>query len=209
MDNNSSKNFLIVFGAIWTAFTAFITLIMIFASGIMQSVIDSTNAPISKAVTILPALGFMSIFWIIGIIILGLGIKKYKQDKATENFGQECYAKIVNVYPSGTRINNRMEFKADFLVYVPMRGNVIKVAEIIGFNPVDYPVNSYAKVKYYNNDINFIENLSIDRVPVNIRDSIDNYKQNQGPTNNTVYEDYSGYDDYTSKNDDNGPISYK
>jgi len=207
-----SKNFFIIFGAIWTAIIAFITFIILFISGMTQNVIESTDASstIGISVALIPMLAFMSIFWAIGIIILVIGIKKYKTDKATEKFGDECYAKIVNVYPSGTTVNGRREFKADFLVYVSMSRAVKKIAEIIGFDPVDFPVNSYARVKYYNNDINIKEIISVNSVPVNIRDAIESYKKQPIANDYNIKDDYSGYDDYTSNNDDDsGPISYK
>ena len=150
-----NKNFYLIFGILWTAITAFITTVFIVASGVIQANLNAASEyPSDVNAVLIPVLGFMSIFWIIGIIMLTVGIKKEKRDKKTEQYGEECYGKIMNVYPSGTYVNNRAEFKADFKIYITSERMIKTISETIGFNPVDYPINGYVKVKYYENDIN-------------------------------------------------------
>lgn len=201
----SSKNFILVFGIIWTAITAFITIMMLVTSGMIQGVL-STNPDVPNEINfmIVPMLLFMSIFWIIGIAFLVIGIKKYKTDKNTEEYGEECFAKIRSVYFSGTVVNNRREYKADFLVYIPSERRVKKISETIGFDPMDYPENGYVKVKYYQDDINIKETLSVDFVPKNIKNFIEDYKGNQPE----LEESNSNWQS-TSKDDGEGPISFQ
>lgn len=183
----SSSSFMLMFGGVWTGFVFLMSLAVVLSGA-------------------LEALAILSIFWIIGIIFLIIGIRKKIIDSNTDKYGEVCFAKIKNVY-SDTVINGRREFKAEFIVYVPSERDVRIISEIIGFDPVDYPKNGYAKVKYFKRDINILKAISVNLVPVNIKEILD-----KGPTPPEHYEGYSGYDydiDENYEDEDNGPISYK
>lgn len=174
----SNKNFYLIFGILWTAITAFITITFIVASRIIQADLNAASEyPSDVNAVLIPVLGFLSIFWIIGIIMVIVGIKKEKRDKKTEQYGEECYGKIMNVYPSGTYVNNRPLFKADFKIYIPSERVVRTISEEVGFNPVDYPINGYVKIKYYDNDINVESVISKNFVPTTIFEMLDSNVQ--------------------------------
>lgn len=166
-----SGKFMLMFGILWTLITLMIV-IPFWVSGFFMEMT--------------PMVLFFLGFGALGITFIVLGIKKIVADRNTEVYGEECFAKITDVYCSGASVNGRSEFKADFRVYIPSIGGVRKLSEAIGFEPMGFPVNGYAKVKYYKNDINIIEVISKDFVPEKIREMLDS-KEDFGNEDNTDY----------------------
>lgn len=132
------------FGIVWLSFVSIFTFVFmasLFASG----------APL---VIGLGVGGFLSIFWFVGISMIRQGYKEYKANKETDLYGEECYAKIINVYESGSYVNDNPEYKADMIVYIPSNGEVLKLAETVGFNYSLFKPGTIVSGKYYNGDIN-------------------------------------------------------
>lgn len=129
---------------------------------------------------------FISIFWIIGLYFLISGIKQIVRDRKTENLGEECFGKILNVYPSGTYINNIPELKADISVYIPSEGKVEIVSEILGIKGYNFPQGSIFKLKYYEGDVNIIKRADEYEVPSNVLDMLGASDNNQYANNDVI-----------------------
>lgn len=148
-----------VFSIIWLAFTGIFT----FAGTTNSSSLD----PVSIIVII--------IFWIIGITLFSKGLRKIIKNYKTEKYGEECYGIVNNIYPTGTYINHQPEFKADFIVYIPSQNKTEIVSEVIGLNYGKYPIQSFVKCKYYENDVNIKGIIDYNSIPLNIRPNLDSY----------------------------------
>lgn len=139
---------MIAFGIFWLGFIALFTFVF------MGSLIAS-GAPFIMYLVIG---GFLSIFWFVGISLVRSGYKQLKKNKETELYGNECYARVVEIYESGTYVNGRPEYKADFVLYDTVSGETNKVTEIVGFNYNAFKPGTTVKGIYYNGDINIDKN---------------------------------------------------
>lgn len=114
------------------------------------------------------AIAIPSLFEIIGIIVFGMGVRKFVKNKKTNKYGIECFGKVLDNSIVNMYTNGRPEYKASILVYIENENKTEVVEEIIGFERVLYPINSYVKVKYYKGDINFIEsNIKYEQLSYN------------------------------------------
>lgn len=162
--------FLLIFGIVWTLFSALFLIIPILAGEGFDLFI------------IIPLL-----FIAIGIVMIVISSKKIIRDKKTDKYGEIGYGIIQSVYNSGTYINGVPELKADVLVYLESQNRVETISEIIGMGRPKYQINAVVKLKYYNGDINFIEEVTnYDYLSENIRIFIDNNKTNVD--NNDIIE---------------------
>lgn len=164
----------LIIGTIWTIFALLIGYI---------TFTKETSVPVEIIV-------FLA-FLVFGIFLLIKGIKKLIQNQKTEKLGEECYAMVDSIYPTGTRVNNAPEYKANFLVYIPSQNKVEKISEVIGFNPLKYPIQSFVKGKFYENDINIKETVEYNNLPLNIRQKFDYYRRDNSidTDNNILSED--------------------
>lgn len=132
---------------------------------------------------------FFLAFYITALASIFKGIKRILIDKKTDKKGIECYGRIISISESGTYLNGKPEYKAEFLVYVYIENITKNIYETIGFNKEKYPLGSYVKLKYYNNDINIIELIeNTNNIPENIlkyldveidkNENIDEYRNN-------------------------------
>ena len=129
----------LIFGLIWTAITFICTLPVLFEGeiGVML---------------------FLSIFWIIGIYLIKSGLKEIRTNKATDDFGEECFGIITDIYETGTYVNSVPELKAELKAYIPSLGRTISAAEKIGLadKVTEYDIGTYVLLKYYNGDVNIV-----------------------------------------------------
>ena len=98
---------------------------------------------------------------------------------------------VDSIYPTSTRVNNAPQYKANFLVYIPSQNKAEKISEVIGFNPLKYPIQSFVKGKFYENDINIKETVEYNNLPLNIRQKFDYYRRDNSidTDNNILSED--------------------
>lgn len=104
-------------------------------------------------------------FAVIGLLFLFFGIRKIFKDKKTDKYGEMCFGKIFKVYESGTYVNGKAEYKADFLVFIPSLNTTKTFSEVIGYDPFKYPLNSFVSIKHYNNDINICGVIDENNIP--------------------------------------------
>ena len=161
----------LIFGIIWTLFSSFFFVIMLFSS---------RNANIGEI--IIPIL-IVSVFIIIGIVLITKGAKKIIKDRKTSKYGIPCYCIVRNILNTGTYVNGHPEFKVIVDVVNPNTNQIEELEEIIGFNSNKYPINSYLACKYYEGDIN------IDRIASDNEVS-DSYKRLLVQSQNTVNNSY-------------------
>lgn len=105
------------------------------------------------------------IFPIVGIIMFVIGLIKVIRDAKTSIKGEVCYASISDLFATNKSINESSVMKAVFNVYLESEHRVVEVEEEIGVRADRYPIGSYVKVKYYNNDINVLEHIEEQEVP--------------------------------------------
>lgn len=131
---------------------------------------------IVSAFTVLPmfltndfaTLGFgliFLIFPIIGFIFFFIGLMKVIRNIRTAAKGEECYASIVDVFPTNKSINDAPVMRATFKVYVESIHQVVETEEDVGINPFKYSPGIYVVVKYYNNDVNILRIVEEQEVP--------------------------------------------
>ena len=76
--------------------------------------------------------------------------------KVSEHYTSNLYRSI-----DGSYVNDAPEYQADVYLYITSEGRTETITEIIGFDPMKYPIKSYVKVKYYQGDINIEEGEGI------------------------------------------------
>lgn len=158
-------------GLIWTIIVAIVTFVFYGNSGGTITVNGEIVSQAEFNGMLFPKI-FLGIFWIIGIFFIIKGAKKIFIDKKTSVLGEETFARIINMYPSGASVNNIPEIKADFCVYIPSSNNTEIISEILGLNVVKYSIGSYVSVKYYEGDINITSLISEEQVPYGIKEKL-------------------------------------
>lgn len=144
--------FELIFGIVWTLFSLIFVIAILCAKPIQ-----------------IYALLFIGIFILIGVYLIIKGLKKVIKDMKTKNKGEECFGIIKNKYTTGNYVNNNPQYKVDVCVYIESENRVETISEVIGFNPEKYMINSYVKLKYYDNDINIIENVDYTNISENAK----------------------------------------
>lgn len=175
--------FELFFGTFWTIVISALTWGMYGTSGDVE--VNGTLVSHEEFITMLGPKVFIGIFWIIGLTFIYIGLKKVITNSLTTRYGEQCYGRVCNVYHSGTYINNRPEYKADVLVYIPSTSETKVISEIIGMNGFAYPKGAYLEIKYYKNDINIIGTLNEAYIPQSIKDKLDNSETYKTEFNNT------------------------
>ena len=154
--------FNLFFGLIWTGFVALFT-IGVLASGDFFAML------------------FMIPFWLVGIWVLKIGMEEYRRNKDTEDFGEECFGIITDIYESGAYVNDIPELKADMKVFVPSLGQVISTSEKIGLahKVREYKLGTYVLLKFYNGDVNIVYSVDEAILPVSSKLALENYTPNK------------------------------
>ena len=133
----------------------------------------NTTYSISQLGGYLATLAVLTLFSVIGIICIIIGLTKSLKDKKTKKKGKECYA-IVREHEetdtgTTTSTGNKKEYKAILEFINPETNEIDDIEEIIGLYPNKYPVDSYLLCKYYKGDITIEKVLKEDEVPENIK----------------------------------------
>ena len=143
--------FLFLFGLFWTLFTM-IFIVTFFVSGSVDIV----------------AFLLILVFLVVGIVMMIIGGRQLIKNYKTNKYGEICYGIIKNVYPDGSYVNNKPEYKADVIVYIESQNKKETITEIIGFHPEKYPEDTFVELKYYEGDINFLKsNLNLESISAN------------------------------------------
>lgn len=191
--------FKFIFGLFWTLFTFLLTWGFYFTG--MDITVNGERVSQEEFNSMILPKVFIGLFLIIGIAFMFFGLKKIIRDIMTSKRGIECLGKIVDVYPSGTYINERPQLKADFAVYLESENRVDVFSEIVGMDWYNFPKGSWFKLKYYEGDINVGEKIKNEEVPINIVDMVDNaYNLDSG---NVIGEDDSPLDFINSMHNHN------
>lgn len=117
----------------------------------------------------LPIVIFLLIFDLIGLYLIIFGLIIIIKDKKTNRLGEICYGYVVKIGYGNVTINDKTEVNVSFLTYIPSLKKVEIFDDITGFDYYKVPIFSYAKLKYYNGDINFLETISLNDIPINDR----------------------------------------
>ena len=122
---------------------------------------------------------FMGIFWVIGIFILILGLKKIIKNAQTYELGEDCYGRIVDIKRTGASVNDVPELKAIVTVYIESLRTTQNIEEVIGLaTKGEYQIGDYVEGKYYNGDINIASYIPENIIPLHIQDKLRNVKVN-------------------------------
>ena len=210
--------FEVLFGTVWTIFTAFMTFAWISSEG---KFLVSDSIGLRYKFTVLGGqMCFFGIFWLVGLTILCIGVKKLIRNANTNKFGEECFGVVCNIYNSGTYMNDAPELKSDVLVYIPSLNETKVISEVVGVGQSEYEVGSYVRLKYYNDDINLEGIVDEDELPSATKLILEKSPEfnNKTINNNFVNRDkytkkdneeydYNDYNEDYEENDD-GPINY-
>jgi hypothetical protein len=111
------------------------------------------------------------LFVAIGVVLIVVGLKKILVNIATSTKGEETYGIVVDVYPSGTRVNGRPVLNADVEI-VESNGMLWRYTEPIGMS-YKYRTGNFVRVKHYNNDINILDRIDGSAVPYNFKERLE------------------------------------
>ena len=182
--------FKLIFGLIWTAFSVFIAFMMY---GNVAGTITVNGEVVSQAKfnsMLWPKL-FIGLFIIVGLILCFSGIKEIFTNMQTNKLGVENYGVIIDLRPSGSYVNGKSELKAEVAVYIDDY-NIESYEEIIGFDRLKYKPGDYVKVKHHNKDINIIEKINEDYLPMEIKEVLDNEVGHIGRIEDRFYDSEFG-----------------
>lgn len=117
------------------------------------------------------------ILMMMGIYLILTKIIKIIKDYLTNVNGEECYGLIIDIYPNGNHINEKNEYNASLMIYIPNSDSTEFIDEVIGFNEYKYTKNTFVKCKYYKKDINIIEEVEEQTIPLEIQDKFTEQKK--------------------------------
>ena len=189
--------FYLIFGTFWTAITAVITIAFYNAEGVT---VNGVWTPADEFAEMLAPKLFLGIFWAVGLIFLFVGIRKIVRNMLTATKGQETYAMVLDILPTGSSVNGNREYKGEFAVI--SEGSIEYLSEIVGFNKYKYQTGDILLVKHYKKDINFIDRVERHSLPYDVVEKFDNeackrmskeeYRRYIG---DTKYDEYDNYED--------------
>jgi hypothetical protein len=164
--------FELIFGLFWTAIT--VTIALAFFGGDPNRIIYVNDVPTPRSEFAKEPffICFFAIFFIVGIAMIVIGVRKIMQNAATAAVGAETYGVVIDVYPSGSSVNGRPILNADVII-VEENGITGRYTESIGMDYNKYKPGQFVKVKHYKKDINILEKVEPHTVPYHIKDKID------------------------------------
>ncbi len=112
------------------------------------------------------------LFIAIGFVMIIKGVVEIVRNIKTSKLGEEAYGRVVNIKGNGQYLNDAPILVADVKVYVKSLNQVIDCSEEVGIGMPKYDMGEYVKVKYYNKDINFIEKVDVNSIPLDIKNFI-------------------------------------
>lgn len=145
--------FEVLFGLVWITFITGAIVVSIFGQSASSSGIPIFVYPI------------FALFEFIGIFIFTRGLKKIIKDRKTQKYGTHCYGVISDIVQTGASVNGNPEYKAVIDFVNPNTQQLDTLEEIVGFNYNKYHINSYVLCKYYEGDVNIIDQISDAQVP--------------------------------------------
>ena len=169
--------FELIFGLFWTGVTAIVTLAMYAGSGN----ISVNGQPVSQAefnAMLWPKL-FLGFFWIIGLFMLFLGIKKLLVNMKTSVKGIKTYGVVLDILETNCSSNGRPQLKAEVMVVMPDK-TTRRFQEVIGFDYNKYRIGEALLVKQCDNDINILGIATHTEIPYEYREMIDGIRQEYG-----------------------------
>ena len=127
----------------------------------------------------------VAMVWVCWYVVYRQTVIKKKIDKDTKENGNYYFGRIVKIevisHDPETDINT---YSAEVYFYCREEMRTRSVTENCGYNKFEYPIGSYVKIKYYNDDINFDEDsLNVTQMPENIKaflkEKTDNIKEEE------------------------------
>lgn len=159
--------FKLFFGAIWLSFISVFTRIMYSDTGTVT--VNGEIVSHEEFHAMLWPKIFIGIFWLVGILFFVSGLLEILKNYKTDKYGEPCYGRILNIYNSGTYINDVPELKANICVYLESTGTLEFVDEILGVaTKVPYSKGDYIEGKFYKGDINITSEISQSNIPSHI-----------------------------------------
>lgn len=165
--------FLVIFGLIWTLVSGFVLTIML----------STGDGPIG-------AILFMLLFVGVGLFCMIKGILEVLRNYMTNKKGIVCYGIIEKLEPTNTSYNGNPVYRANAMIYLESENRVISCSESLGLDIRNIVEGSCVKVKYYNNDINYIDmNVDFNTIPYNAQNALSSYYIDRTKINNTTSVD--------------------
>lgn len=157
-------------------FGIFLTLMFVPVIGEMiNNIITGENLGLTLSVIVVP---------MIGIIMMFIGLKQIIRNMKTNIYGITCFGKILDIYSTGVKINGRTVYNASVLIYIENEGITKIINEKIDYKNRFFK-GYYVTVKYYNNDINFVDFLEDERnIPQQVITMLDKGCSNINKTEN-------------------------
>lgn len=169
--------FELIFGSFWTLFTAFMTFMFYGDTGGTITVNGVATSQAEFNAMLWPKL-FFGLFWLIGLFMIFLGLKKLFTNYQTKIKGVEKDGYVVDVEDSGVRVNGRIYYDAKIVIQEDDY-SYGTYKDSVGPDFEKYPIGSYVRVKHYKKDINILESIS----EYNISESLKEYVETNYPNN--------------------------
>ncbi len=188
--------FELFFSTIWLLVTGVIT----FAFYGTEGTITVNGVPMEHAefVELLWPKLFLGVFWIIGLVMLFLGIRKIYRNIRTSTHGVETYGVIIDITPTNMRVNHRPVMQAE--VAVVQDGHIEMHAERIGTGRSKYEIGDFLALKCYKNDINITGVAERSQVPWHQLELLEAEYQQINPGKSYNVPDYHNNDEYITIN---------
>ena len=148
--------FELIFGLVWTSFST----IFLFA----MNDENANDAPFWVHAMIW-------LFIAIGVWLIIAGIRKIIANITTATKGEETYGIVVDVYPSGSRVNGRPILNADIEI-VEDNGMIGRYTESIGMSYNKCRPGDFLRLKHHKQDINILGKIAANEVPYQIRERL-------------------------------------
>lgn len=165
--------FFVIFGVVWMLILSLIT--YCFYGLDLPITVNGVRMESEEFVQLLGPKIFFAIFWIVGFVVLGIGIKKLLANSQTKHFGYETYGIIVDLRYNNTSINGKR--MKDAVVAIITEDQTIETySETVGFNKKGYYPGEFVKVKHYKKDINILGRAETYEIPHNCIERLQDYR---------------------------------
>jgi hypothetical protein len=156
--------FELIFGLVWCLIVGFITY-GFYGTDAPVTVNGELMEHSEFSALLMPKL-FLGLFWIVGIVMLIIGLRRIIRNTLIATRGEETYGIVMDVRPSNIRIKNRPVWEAE--VALLRDGHLVTLTATVCTVYNQYKPGDFMHLKCYKNDINILGKALRADVPYNI-----------------------------------------
>lgn len=172
--NGDNKMFELIFGIMWTVIVAIVTLSFYMPGGTIK--VNGQIVSQNEFNEMLWPKLFLGLFWLIGIIMIIIGLKKLLVNAKTSIRGKLTYGVVIDILETNMYSNGNPQLKADVAVIMEDK-SIKRFQEVIGYSYNKYRIGELISVKYCGNDINIGGIASENQLSYNDREIVENIRR--------------------------------